>query len=120
MKDRQFKEVTIVDMDASMLAAMTKQSPPHWHFVRADVTSLDILLHPNYLEWDIVSVDPPIALIPWCAENVDKFLTLCRKYLVLTTYLDNVRILQARYPVTDVVIRSATGGTVVVAMSKPR
>lgn len=81
------RDVTIMDTDRQKIAAMVKMYPHEWYFLGHDVfdwleSIVDYYKDP-YL-WDIVVVDPPLSLIHDVCANLDKFLALASKYLVLT------------------------------------
>jgi len=68
------------------------------------------------LKWDVVSVDPPTALLDRCADELPSFIALANKYVILTTWEEILYDLKLKYDVIKVMERSRTARSVVVAV----
>lgn len=118
MYDADLIHVTVVDNDDEKMALMESLYPKYWSFDVFDVFEwVEHILELGLPKWDIVSVDPPTALIPTCLAQLDSFLSLSNKYVTLTTYNEYISKLELNYHVIDIIDRSRVGLTSVVAVA---
>jgi hypothetical protein len=100
------KRVDIVDIDEQKMKEMSKTYTTGWGFTVMDVVQW-IDEWAVGATWDIVSVDPPVAMQEWCIFNLKAICNLANKYVVLSTNDQWAEWLTEEYSVKEVLRRSA-------------
>ena len=116
MLDAGIKNVHVVDIDLEKLKVMESIYPKKWMFTDADVFEWIQNAKDMGLYWDVVSIDPPTALLDKCAGMLDLFMPLAEKYIMLTTWEECLYDLKQKYDVINTVGRSRAVRSVVAAI----
>lgn len=118
MYDTGLSHVNVVDIDRAKINVMQNIYPSSWVFSVDDVFEwVRTIVKLRLVTWDIVSIDPPTALIDRCLDELVIFSALAKKYVTLTTYPDHIPKLEEEYRVIDITDRSRVARTVVVALA---
>lgn len=101
--DAGVQDVVCVDRDEEKLAVMRKMYPLSWQFVCSDWLAF---LEACDEQFDLLSVDCPLALVEACADSVPTLLAYAKKVMVLTTR----KSLVTEQPGWHLTIRPRTAG----------
>lgn len=109
---------TVVDIDEMKMQAMKPLYPVDWDFTTADVWVYAQLATQFDLTWDVVSVDPPVALLDRAVEDIGLWLSLTDEVLVLTCSTSVEPKMSGDFHVKDSLIRSTIGNTQLLVITR--
>lgn len=109
---------TCVDADGDKLEAMRRLYPDDWRFVRHDVYTFPDG-EPEGSQWDVVSLDPWTNEFSRCAEYVDLWCSLARRFVFLGTGLSTKVEPPVGWRIRDVMKRTDYDGGVFWTVLEP-